>query len=39
MKVDLPAPLGPSSPKIDPRGIARSTPLRAVLAATILVAG
>ena len=32
MKVDLPAPLGPSRPKIEPRGTARSRPFSAVLA-------
>ena len=29
MKVDFPAPLGPNSPKIDPRGILISIPLSA----------
>ena len=31
MKVDLPAPLGPSRPKIEPRGIARSMPFSACI--------
>ena len=39
MKVDLPAPLGPKRPKIDPRGTSRSTPESAVLAGVVLVAG
>ena len=38
MKVDLPAPFGPRRPKIEPLGICRSTPLRAVLAGVVLVA-
>ena len=32
MKVDLPAPLGPSRPKIEPRGIERSMPFSACMA-------
>ena len=32
MKVDLPAPLGPSRPKIEPRGIDRSMPFSACMA-------
>ncbi len=39
MKVDLPAPLGPSRPKIEPRGIIRSTPARASFSGTALEAG
>ena len=39
MKVDLPAPLGPSRPKIEPRGIARSMPFSACMAGVVLVAG
>ena len=31
MTVDLPAPLGPSSPKIEPVGIVRSSPFSASL--------
>ena len=31
MSVDLPAPLGPKSPKIEPRSTVRSTPLSAFL--------
>ena len=32
MSVDLPAPLGPSRPKIEPRGMSRSMPSSAVTA-------
>ena len=32
MNVDLPAPFGPSSAKIEPRGMARSIPFSASLA-------
>ena len=32
ISVDLPAPFGPSRPKIDPRGTTRSTPFSASLA-------
>ena len=39
MKVDLPAPLGPSSPNIEPRGIVRSIPFSAVFSGVVLVAG
>ena len=39
MKVDLPAPLGPSRPKMEPRGTARSTPRRAFISGEVLVAG
>ncbi len=39
MKVDLPAPLGPRRPKIEPRGIIRSMPSSARLAGMALVAG
>jgi hypothetical protein len=38
MKVDLPAPLGPSRPKIEPRGIARSMPLQRLHLGVVLVA-
>jgi len=38
MKVDLPAPLGPSRPKIEPRGIARSIPFSACFAPIFLEA-
>ena len=31
IRVDLPAPLGPSRPNIEPRGMTRSTPRRATL--------
>ena len=33
MKVDLPAPFGPSRPKIDPAGTSRSIPVSARLGA------
>ena len=39
MKVDLPAPLGPRRPKIEPRGIFRSTPFSAFTAGVVRVAG
>lgn len=39
MKVDLPAPFGPSSPKIEPRGTFRSMPFRARFSGAVLVAG
>ena len=38
MKVDLPAPLGPSRPKIEPRGTCRSMPFRARFSGVVLVA-
>ena len=36
VEVVFPAPLGPRSPKIEPRGTARSTPLSACLAGIFL---
>ncbi len=38
MKVDLPAPFGPSRPKTDPRGTRRSIPFRACICGVVLVA-
>jgi hypothetical protein len=38
MNVDLPAPFGPSRPKIEPRGIARSMPFSACISGVVLVA-
>ncbi len=38
MKVDFPAPFGPSRPKIDPRGMARSMPRNAFISGVVLVA-
>ena len=37
ISVDLPAPLGPSRPNIEPRGMTRSTPRSAVLGGDFLV--
>ncbi len=39
MNVDFPAPFGPSRPKIEPRGMVRSTPFSAVTRGVVLVAG
>ena len=39
MMVELPAPLGPRRPNIEPRGIARSMPLMAVFSGVSLVLG
>ena len=39
MKVDLPAPFGPSRPKIEPRGILRFNPRRACISGAPLLAG
>jgi hypothetical protein len=38
MKVDLPAPLGPSRPNTDPRGMVRSMPFSARISGVVRVA-